>query len=141
MVWIKNHIPSQSLNHNTTPYQEYFGKKPSMATLHLFGCKAYAHIPKVDQTKLSERTIECIHVGFVEEKRAYLLWNRERRWLIESRDMKFEEGDGEERVTVDSDSEDEGSVEPNNNTQSGEPEGRHRRVDRQEKPMTSADDE
>src|SRR6266436_9812281 len=140
-VWIKNRIPSQSLNRDTTPYQEYFGKKPSLATLHLFGCKAYAHIPKVDQTKLSERTIECIHVGFVEEKRAYLLWNRERRRLIESWDVKFEEGDGEERVTVDSDSEDEGSVEPNNNTESGDPEGGHKPVDHQENLRTSGDDE
>src|SRR5260221_8179481 len=140
-VWIKNRIPSRSLNHDTTPYQEYFGKKLSLATLHLFGCKAYAHVPKVDQTKLSERTIECVHVGFAEEKRAYLLWNQECRRLIESRDVKFEEGDGEERVTVDSDSEDEGSVEPNNNTESGNPEGGHRPVDHQENPRTSGDDE
>ena len=64
----------------------------------------------------------------MEEKRAYLLWNWEHHQLIESQDVKFEEGDGEERVTVDSDSEDEGSVEPNNNTESGNPEGGHRLV-------------
>src|SRR5258708_17087019 len=117
MVWIKNHIPSQSLNHNTTPYQEYFGKKPSLATLHLFGCKAYAHIPKVDQTKLSECTIECVHVSFAEEKRAYLLWNQECHQLIESQDMKFEEGNGEERVSIDTDSEGTSSAEPTHTTQ------------------------
>ena len=98
------------------------------------------HVPKVNQTKLSECTIECVHVGFVEEKRAYLLWNWECCWLIESWDVKFEEGDGEERVTVDSDSEDEGSVEPNNNTGSGNPEGGHRLVDHQENLRTSGDD-
>src|SRR5258708_26347422 len=140
-VWIKNRIPSRSLNRDTTPYQEYFGKKPSLATLHLFGCKAYAHIPKVDQTKLSEHTIECIHVGFAEEKRAYLLCNPQRRWLTESLDMSSEEADGDERVTVAADSEEEGSVEPNNNTESGNPEGGHRPVDHQENPRTSGDDE
>src|SRR5260221_7071748 len=140
-VWIKNCIPSQSLNRDTTPYQEYFSKKLSLATLHLFGCKAYAHIPKVDQTKLSECTIECVHVGFAEEKRAYLLWNWECCQLIESWDVKFEEGDREERVTVDSDSENEGSVEPNNNTESGDPEGGHRPVDHQENLRTSGDNE
>ena len=57
--------------------------------------------------------------------------------------MKFEEGDEEERVTVDSDSEGEGSVEPNNNpnTRSGDPEGGHRPVDHQENLRTSGDDE
>ncbi len=39
VVWIKNCIPSQSLNQETTPYQEYFGKKPNLVTLCLFGCK------------------------------------------------------------------------------------------------------
>ncbi len=57
--------------------------------------------------------------------------------------MKFEEGDGEERVTVDFDSEGEGSVEANNNpnTRSGNPEGGNRLVDHQENLRTSGDDE
>src|SRR5258708_20391051 len=72
-AWIKNRIFTHSLNTDITPYQAYFGKKPSLATLQLFGCKAYAHTPKVDQTKFGECTIECIHIGFAEEKKANLL--------------------------------------------------------------------
>ena len=74
-VWIKNYIPSCSLNQKTTPYQEYLGERPNLVTLHLFGCKAYAHVPKVDQTKFGEHTVECVHVGFAEKKKAYLLYN------------------------------------------------------------------
>src|SRR5260370_37423776 len=76
-VWIKNHVPSHSLNLYTTPYQIYFGRKPSLVRLHLFGCKAYVHVPKVDQTKLSECTTKCIHIGFAEEKKVHLLYNCE----------------------------------------------------------------
>src|SRR5258708_7971974 len=68
-AWIKNRIFTCSLNTDTTPYQAYSGKKPSLAMLRLFGCKAYAHTPKVDQTKFGECTIECVHIGFAEEKR------------------------------------------------------------------------
>ncbi len=76
-VWIKNCTLTQSLNSKITPYQSYFGKPPSLATLHLFGCKAFAHVPKTDQTKLGECSIECVHIGFAEEKRAYILYNHE----------------------------------------------------------------
>src|SRR5258708_8041467 len=72
-AWIKNRVFTHSLNSDITPYQAYFQRKPSLATLQLFGCKAYAHIAKVDQSKVMERTIECIHIGFAGEKRAYLL--------------------------------------------------------------------
>src|SRR5260370_36517831 len=91
------------------PYQSYFGKAPSLATLRLFGCKAYAHIPKVDQTKLGECSIECVHIGFAEEKRAYILYSHEWQCLIESRDVKFEEveNEGRERITPDLDTSDE----------------------------------
>ena len=109
VVWIKNHTLTQSLNSKITPYQSYFGKAPSLVTLCLFGCKAYAHIPKVDQTKLGECSIECVHIGFAEEKRAYILYSHERRCLIESRDVKFEEveNEGQERITPNLDTSDE----------------------------------
>ena len=88
-----------------TPYQSYFGKLSSLATLCLFGCKAYAHILKIDQTKLGECSIECVHTGFADEKRAYILYNCEQRWLIESRDVEFEEVEdrAHERVSADLD--------------------------------------
>ncbi len=78
-------------------------------TLCLFGCKAYAHIQKVDQTKLGECSIECVHIGFAEEKRAYILYSCKQQCLIESRDVKFEEveNEGQERITPDLDTSDE----------------------------------
>ena len=57
-AWIKNRIFTHSLNTDITPYQAYFGKKPSLATLQLFSCKAYTHTPKIDQTKFGEHTID-----------------------------------------------------------------------------------
>ena len=69
VAWIKNRVFTHSLNSDITPYQAYFGKKPSLATLQLFGCKAYAHTPKIDQSKFGECTIKCIHIGFAEEKK------------------------------------------------------------------------
>src|SRR5258708_37870087 len=94
VAWIKNRVFTHSLNSNITPYQAYFKRKPSLATLQLFGCKAYVHTPKVDQLKFMECTIKCIHVRFMEEKRAYLLYSQDKRWLFESQDVEFEEVEG-----------------------------------------------
>ncbi len=54
-----------------------------------------------DQTKLGECSIECVHIGFAEEKRAYILYKHEWRCLIELRDVEFEEVEdrGQERIT------------------------------------------
>jgi len=87
-VWIKNCTLTWSLNSKITLYQSYFGKLPSLATLHLFGCKAYAHIPKIDQTKLGECSIECIHIGFADKKRAYILY----LYINEGRGKRYQNG-------------------------------------------------
>jgi hypothetical protein len=45
--------------------------------------------------------VHPIHVGWAEGKRAYLPWCPERRTILESRDVKFDGGDGmEERVLI-----------------------------------------
>ncbi len=124
VAWIKNQVFTLSLNPYITPYQAYFKKKPSLATLQLFGCKAYAHTPKIDESKFMECTIECIHVGFAEEKRAYLLYSQEHRQLFESQDVEFEEVEGQEQVMVDLDSDDDGIIDPPS-TENGDPEGGH----------------
>ncbi len=71
-----------------------------------------------------ECTIECIHVRFAEEKRAYLLYSQEKRQLFESQDVEFEEVEGWERVTVDLDSDDDSFINPPS-TENGDPEGGH----------------
>src|SRR5258705_10724908 len=96
----------------TISLPDHSTEKPNLATLHLFGCKAYVHTPKVGQTKFGERTTECVHVSFVEDKKAYLLYNRECQQLIKSHNVEFEEVDAREHITVDLDSDEDGSTTP-----------------------------
>ena len=78
-VWIKNCVFTRSLEPSNSPFHVYFGKKPNISSVHLFGCKAYLHVLKINQSKLSEHSIECVHVSFAPEKSAYMLYNREQR--------------------------------------------------------------
>ena len=68
-AWIKNCIFTCSLESKTIPYQVYFSRKPSLATLQLFGCNAFAHIQRPNQTKFGEHAACCIHVSFADEKK------------------------------------------------------------------------
>ncbi len=52
-----------------------------------------------------------MHIRFAQEKKAYLLYNREHCWLIESHNVEFKEVNVREHVTVELDSDDDGDPE------------------------------
>ena len=68
----------------------------------------------------------------------YLLYNRECQWLIESRNVEFEEVDMREHITVSLDSNEDGSTTLGAKT--GNPGEGQRPADPQETPKTSGDD-
>ena len=104
-LWVENRTPNQSLPPDKTPFELYFGNKPDLAPLRVFGCKALVYVPpKQRASKLDARSIEGFHIGFAEEKRAYRVYIPSRRKVVESRDVQFDEGEGEpERILVDDD--------------------------------------
>ena len=124
-MWIKNCVFTHSLEPSNSPYQVYFGRKPNLSSLHLFGCKAYLHTPKINQSKFSECSTECVHVGFAPKKSAYTLYNREKRHLFESRDVEFEEPEEQSQKDINSDSDED---------ETGDPEGHQSILDQQEVP-------
>jgi len=132
-VWIKNHVFTHSLEPSNSPFHVYFGKKPNLSSVHLFGCKAYLHVPKINQSKLSEHSIECVHVRFTLDKSAYMLYNREQRHLFESQDVEFEEPEDRSQNDVDSDSDIDDS------NRSSDPEGGSKVLDHKEELKTSSD--
>ena len=46
-VYLRNRCPSSVLLHHRrcTPYEFYFGSKPSLGHLRLFGCNIWVHVP------------------------------------------------------------------------------------------------
>jgi len=81
------------LKENVTPSEAFTGIKPSVAHLRVFRCKANVHVPDKRQQKLDLKSIECIHLGYVEHRKAYVCLHRSSGQIIESRDVVFEEGD------------------------------------------------
>ena len=58
-VYLKNRSPTKAVE-KMTPYEAWFGKKPSLGHLKTFGCTAYAYIPKAKRYKLDWKSKKCV---------------------------------------------------------------------------------
>jgi transposase InsO family protein len=54
-VYLKNRSPTRCLD-NVTPLEALYGSKPAVHNLKVFGCKAFAHIPKENRKKLDRNS-------------------------------------------------------------------------------------
>jgi len=54
-AYLKNRIPTRSLK-KTTPYEKWYGRKPDLSHIRVFGCLCYAYIPDTNRKgKLSKK--------------------------------------------------------------------------------------
>jgi hypothetical protein len=53
----------------------WMGKNPSLQHLHVFGCEAYAHVPKEKWSKLDNKAVKCIFIGYGVGVKGYKLWD------------------------------------------------------------------
>ncbi|KAF0757480.1 hypothetical protein AaE_004249 [Aphanomyces astaci] len=62
-AWLYNISPSTS-NDGQSPYHRVFSRHPPLAYIRTFGCTAFVHIQKANQTnKLDARAIKCMFVA------------------------------------------------------------------------------
>jgi hypothetical protein len=59
---------------NKTPEEVFFGKKPEVSHLRIFGCPIYTHVPKEKRTKLDPSGKKGIFVGYSESSKAYRIY-------------------------------------------------------------------
>jgi len=103
-TYLTNRTPTETVP-NKTPYEAWYGHKPDLSKLKVFGCYAYALVPREKRTKLDDNTVTCIMVGY--GPNGYRLWNMDTRKLIYSRDVKFDESRFGDVVEVDEEDETE----------------------------------
>ena len=58
-----NRAPSKSVE--TTPYELWFGKKPKLSFLKVWGCDAY--VKKLQPEKLEPKSEKCVFIGYPKE--------------------------------------------------------------------------
>lgn len=76
---------------DTTPYELWMGKKPSLLHVRKFGSDAYIHIPSQQRTKLDQKAKKLILVGYQADSTNYCLFDPETKKIILSRNVTFNE--------------------------------------------------
>lgn len=94
-----------------TPYELWFGSKPKVDHLRLFGSRAYIHVPKQNRRKLDAKSVECVFVGYDENVKGYRMWNADDRRIEISRDVRFIDDDYTEVVCIEKAPQEEKAVE------------------------------
>ncbi|KAG8480148.1 hypothetical protein CXB51_024926 [Gossypium anomalum] len=89
-VYLQNRLPTKALEQKT-PFEGWFGFKPSVQHLRVFGCLCYAHIPAVKRDKLSKRAKPGILVGYSSVKKGYRILDPSTNKVQVSRDVVFDE--------------------------------------------------
>ncbi|MCO5551291.1 hypothetical protein L7F22_004790 [Adiantum nelumboides] len=74
-----------------TPFQAYYGRKPTVSHFRVFGCSAFVHIPKEKRQKLDFKSRKSLFLGYSAESDAYRLYDLDTRTTTVSRDVVFDE--------------------------------------------------
>ena len=89
-AYVRNRSPTSSLR-NMTPFEAWWGHKPSVKHLRTFGCTAYAHVSKGKRQKLASKTEQCIFLGYSTCSKAYRVYNIARKMMLVRRNVTFNE--------------------------------------------------
>ena len=89
-VFILNHAPTKALK-GKTPFEAWYGRKPSMSFLWTFVCISHVRKTKLNLTKLEDRSTPMVFLGYVEGTKAYRLYDPRVDKVLVSRDVVFDE--------------------------------------------------
>jgi 5'-3' exoribonuclease 2 len=63
IVYLQNRTLTKTIARKT-PEEMWTCEKPCVAHIKVFGCQAYAHVPKQKRQKLDSKSKECIFIGY-----------------------------------------------------------------------------
>lgn len=84
-AFLTNRSATNALTDSRTPYEMWFGNKPDVSRIRVFGCAAYAHIDK----HLRSKSKSLVMIGYA--PMGYRLWDDDERKVVVSRDVIFDE--------------------------------------------------
>ncbi|GJT69390.1 retrovirus-related pol polyprotein from transposon TNT 1-94 [Tanacetum coccineum] len=77
--------------HGKNPYEHLHDRKPDLSYLHVFGALCYPNNDSEDLGKLQAKADIGIFIGYAPKKKAYRIYNRRTRKIIETIHVDFDE--------------------------------------------------
>lgn len=90
VVYILNRTPTTQTP-NSTPFEMWYDKKPSLDHIRLFGSETYVFVPKQSRTKLESKGRKLILVGYDKDSTNYRLFDPITKKITISRHITFNE--------------------------------------------------
>ena len=88
-AYVRNRVHSRAVN--GVPYQLLHGGVPRLHNLKVFGCPAYVHVDASRRLKMQDKAVKGVFVGYSERSPVYIVWVPEKRQLLRSRNVTFDE--------------------------------------------------
>ena len=87
---VLNKCPTRALK-TISPYEAWYGRKPSIDYMHFFSFLAYAHVPQQLRGKFDDKATKCIFVRYNCGSKGCRFFNPITQKIFESRDVIFVE--------------------------------------------------
>jgi hypothetical protein len=89
-VFILNRAPTKSLK-GMMPFETWFGRKPDVSFLKMFGRIGHVKKTKLNLAKLEDRSTPMVLLGYEEGNKAYRLYDPRGGKVVVSQDVVFDE--------------------------------------------------
>jgi hypothetical protein len=89
-VYVLNRAHTRSVD-GMTPYEAWYGKKPAVDHLRVFGCVVHVKSARPFLRKLDDRSTPMIFIGYEPGSKAYRVYDPTTRRVHVSRDVVFDE--------------------------------------------------
>ena len=90
MMHTRNYSPTRALK-DEVPFIKFFGQKPDVSYLRVFGCTAYVHVQKDQRTGIGSHTQKCVFIGYPPDYKAWIFYNPLTKKTLISKDVVFDE--------------------------------------------------
>ncbi|KRX72277.1 Retrovirus-related Pol polyprotein from transposon TNT 1-94 [Trichinella sp. T6] len=84
-AYLLNRIPNRN-EITKTPYEEWFGRRPTVEHLRIFGCDAYVHIPDQHRRKFDPKARKVIFVGYGPSYKMFRVFDTNKHRVDETAD-------------------------------------------------------
>ena len=63
-AYLRNRSTTSANEEQFTPFEKWYGHKPNISHLKVFGCAAYCHVPAIERRKLDKKAQRMCFIGY-----------------------------------------------------------------------------
>ena len=92
-AYLRNRTTTCANEQQLTPFERWYGHKPDISHLRVFGCAAYCHVPSTERRKLDKKAQRMCFIGYSKNPKGYRLIDLNTEKVVTRRDVAFNETD------------------------------------------------